>query len=169
MAYRVFTIPLAEPGAALEQLNQFLAGHQVVEVDRQFQSSGAQAFWHFCVNYVPALKSSGSRPACGVRQDYKEELEDDDFSLFAKLRTLRKEIAEGQSTPVFAIFTNAQLAEMAERRVTTPAQMREINGIGEKKVASFAEAFLAVIRAHGPKPDGKGEKQPTAAAGGKLF
>jgi hypothetical protein len=36
MAYRVFTLPVHDPGAGETELNGFLASHRVLSVDRRF-------------------------------------------------------------------------------------------------------------------------------------
>jgi superfamily II DNA helicase RecQ len=51
--------------------------------------------------------------------------------VFAKLRDLRKEISQMDAVPVYAIFTNEQLAQMVETRVTSSAGLGAIDGIGE--------------------------------------
>ena len=48
--------------------------------------------------------------------------------MFARLRALRKETADAEGVPAYALFTNDQLAEMVQRRVVTAAALREIAG-----------------------------------------
>jgi len=45
MAYRVFTLPVHDPGAAETELNGFLASHRVLSVDRRFVEEGERSFW----------------------------------------------------------------------------------------------------------------------------
>ena len=119
MAFRVFTIPASEPEEAVKALNQFLTSHRVIDVDRRFHADGPSVSWHFCVNYVgrntaiPDAHQSGSRFS-GI--DYKKELSPEDFAVYAKLREVRKEIADEKSIQLFTILTNKQLAELATRR-----------------------------------------------------
>ena len=47
--------------------------------------------------------------------------------------------------PAYAVFTNEQLAEMVQRRVTSAAALREIAGIGEARVEKYGPAFLDLI------------------------
>jgi hypothetical protein len=54
MAYRVFTLPVHDPGAAETELNGFLASHRVLSVDRRFVEEGERSFWTFCVDFVDA-------------------------------------------------------------------------------------------------------------------
>ena len=48
--------------------------------------------------------------------DFKEVLSDPEFAVFARLRALRKERADAEGVPAYALFTNEQLAEMVQRR-----------------------------------------------------
>ena len=47
--------------------------------------------------------------------DYKEILKSEDFAVFARLRDLRKEIAQAEAVPVYTVFTNEQLAQLVDR------------------------------------------------------
>jgi len=76
------------------------------------------------------------------RIDYKEVLNEQDFALFSKLRELRKQIAEKEGIPVYAVFTNEQLAEIVRRKVKTKTEMRKIEGIGEAKVEKYGTIFF---------------------------
>ena len=65
MAYRVFTLPVHELGAAETELNGLLANHRVVSVDRRFVEEGERSFWTFCVDFVDARRGSSSSSAAG--------------------------------------------------------------------------------------------------------
>jgi superfamily II DNA helicase RecQ len=67
------------------------------------------------------------------------------FAVFARLRSLRKELAESEGIPAYALFTNEQLAEMVQRRVQTAAALREIAGIGEARIEKYGETFLRLL------------------------
>jgi hypothetical protein len=44
-----FTIPALAPAAAQETLNQFLAQHRVVTMEKQWLAAGADSHWVICV------------------------------------------------------------------------------------------------------------------------
>jgi hypothetical protein len=52
MAYRLFTLPINDPGEAENELNGFLATHRVLSVDRRFVEEGERSFWSFCVDFI---------------------------------------------------------------------------------------------------------------------
>jgi len=80
-----------------------------------------------------------------TKVDYKETLPPEQFEVFARLRTLRKSLAEREGQPVFAIFTNAQLAEISQRGCRTLAEIKAIPGIGESRVAKYGAEVLAAL------------------------
>jgi superfamily II DNA helicase RecQ len=144
MQLRFFTIPIPGGDEAAEELNRFLAAHRVLAVDRHLARDGGASVWAVCVSYEPAGES---RPAAGKRAkvDYREVLSEADFTVYARLRSLRKEIAEREGVPVYSLFTNEQMAEMVTRRVDSAAAMREIAGVGEARVDKYGAAFLAAL------------------------
>ena len=95
---------------------------------------------------------NADKPRKGV--DYREILSPTEFARYARLRALRKRLAEAEGTPVYAIFSNEQLAEMARLEKPTKAALGRIEGIGEKRLAQFAEPFLKELNAHGGEGDG---------------
>ncbi len=71
-----------------------------------------------------------------------------DKDLFARLRFLRKQIADKENIPPYIIFNDATLQEMAEYLPQTNNEMLEINGVGERKLERFGSAFIQLIRSH---------------------
>ncbi|MDP8099194.1 DNA helicase RecQ [Pasteurella atlantica] len=71
-----------------------------------------------------------------------------DKDLFARLRFLRKQIADRENIPPYIVFNDATLQEMAEFTPQTPNEMLAINGVGERKLERFGEAFIQLIKAH---------------------
>jgi superfamily II DNA helicase RecQ len=148
MHMRFFTIPASAADAAADELNSFLNSCRVLSLDRQFVADGAGSFWAVCVSYLPSKGPEQSPKRAKI--DYKEVLGPEDFALFARLRILRKTIAEKEGVPVYAVFTNEQLACMVERRVSTQAAMGDIAGIGAGRIEKYGEVFLKELR---PTPE----------------
>jgi ATP-dependent DNA helicase RecQ len=65
--------------------------------------------------------------------------------VFRALRDLRKELADERDVPAYVVFSDAVLRAMARDLPRTPAQLRAISGVGEKKLADFGAAFLEAI------------------------
>ena len=62
---------------------------------------------------------------------------------FDALRLLRLTFAHAQNVPPYVIFNDATLRDMAIADPSTPAQLLNINGVGEQKLARYGQAFLA--------------------------
>ncbi|MDO9399825.1 MAG: DNA helicase RecQ [bacterium] len=71
-----------------------------------------------------------------------------DQGLFAKLRVLRKQIADKMNVPPFVIFSDASLQEMAYYFPANSENFSLIGGVGSRKLESFGKDFLKVIIEH---------------------
>jgi ATP-dependent DNA helicase RecQ len=71
-----------------------------------------------------------------------------DEELFAKLKDVRRRIADERNVPAFVIFSDATLREMARSFPITPEQFRAVSGVGERKQKDFAEPFTGAIAEH---------------------
>ncbi len=81
---------------------------------------------------------------------------DKSSSLWNALRTLRQDLARRQGVPPYVIFHDKTLAQMVELCPQTSAEFGELSGVGERKLARYADAFLAVIREHPAAETGGG-------------
>ncbi|WPM84965.1 ATP-dependent DNA helicase RecQ [Apirhabdus apintestini] len=71
-----------------------------------------------------------------------------DRRLFAKLRKLRKAIADEENIPPYVVFNDATLIEMAEQLPLSPGEMLSVNGVGTRKLERFGAPFMTLIRQH---------------------
>jgi ATP-dependent DNA helicase RecQ len=69
-----------------------------------------------------------------------------DLALLTKLKELRLTLAREQRVPAYVVFPDATLIEMARVRPASLDQMREISGVGPRKLAQFGPQFLEVTR-----------------------
>jgi len=145
MKYSFFVIPIKNVGEAERELNAFLATHRVLTVQREFVSAGENSFWSLAVEFLDGVAETKTNQRAN-RIDYKEILSEEDFALFSKLRETRRKVAEQESVPVYALFTNEQLAEIARRRPANKTALQDIEGIGEAKTAKYGAAMLEALR-----------------------
>ncbi len=66
--------------------------------------------------------------------------------LFRQLRLLRKQFADEQHIPPYAIFSDATLYALARQRPQSRASFARLPGIGQQKLATYFEAFAEAIR-----------------------
>ena len=132
MQYRVFFVPIFDDGTFEDELNRFLCNHKVVEVNKHY--SEATSVWTFCVTYIETNYSAvNTTQSKKEKIDYKEVLDELSFARFVKLREARKLIASSEALPVYAVFTNEELAQIASLEEITESGLASIKGIGNKK------------------------------------
>jgi ATP-dependent DNA helicase RecQ len=71
-----------------------------------------------------------------------------DERLFDRLRSLRKEIADGIGVPAYIVFSDVTLRQMARNYPETEGEMARISGVGDKKLAEFGRRFISEIQEH---------------------
>lgn len=88
-------------------------------------------------------------PRIGRTHLYEQPIKTNyDKRLFARLKGLRRAIAEENDIPPFVVFSDATLADMATRLPTTQREMLAVSGVGETKLQKYGSAFLNVINQH---------------------
>ncbi len=68
-----------------------------------------------------------------------------DEALFERLRALRRRLAQERGVPPYVVFNDRTLLSMAARLPKSPAELRAIKGVGDKKAADLGPTFLAEI------------------------
>jgi len=121
-------------------VTQNIAQHsalQLTEAARPFLR--AEVPLQLAVPRVVAIKARNNPKVFGGNYDRK---------LFAKLRKLRKAIADEENIPPYVVFNDATLIEMAEQTPITASEMLSVNGVGMRKLERFGKEFMALIRSH---------------------
>ena len=72
-------------------------------------------------------------------------LDEDTAALFEHLRKLRLQIAREEGVAAYIIFTDRTLIAMARERPLGLSEMRRIEGVGERKLTQYGEAFVEAI------------------------
>lgn len=80
------------------------------------------------------------------------ELTDAEHALFEDLRVWRRAEAQARAVPPFVIFADTVLQSVARARPRTLSGLRDIKGIGERKLADFGATLLEVISKHTGAP-----------------
>ena len=83
-----------------------------------------------------------------VHTSHKNTVANYDKDLFARLRFLRKQLADKENIPPYIVFNDATLQEMAQYMPTSNIEMLQINGVGTIKLERFGQPFMALIREH---------------------
>lgn len=143
MQIKIISVPIIAGDTWNDELNKFLRGHKILKVEQQLVNGLHGAYWTFCIQYIDGQTGPSERKE---RVDYKEVLSTDVFARFAKLRGIRKTIADEDQIPAFAVFTDAELADIAQLDEITASTLRQVKGIGEKKVEKYAKRFMEILQ-----------------------
>jgi ATP-dependent DNA helicase RecQ len=86
-------------------------------------------------------------PAVGKSARAVRDLPADvDADLLARLKALRKRLADRDGVPAYIVFNDRTLTEMAQVRPRSQAQLLAISGVGAAKLARYGDEFLAELR-----------------------
>ncbi|OUE28397.1 ATP-dependent DNA helicase RecQ [Clavibacter michiganensis] len=81
------------------------------------------------------------------------DLPEEAQGLFEALRAWRSEQAKEQGVPAYVVFADVTLREVATVRPQDLGQLAGITGVGQKKLDTYGEGLLAVVRAEGTAAD----------------
>ena len=97
---------------------------------------------------APARTSATPAAAPGARSAATagEGADVADETVFEALRRLRRTIADERGVPPYVIFSDASLREMARARPASLGELREVKGVGDWKLETFGDRFLAAVR-----------------------
>lgn len=82
------------------------------------------------------------------RRTQAADLHPDDDKLFQALRGLRSRLAKASNIPVYIVFNDQTLVQMAEERPLTEQEMLGISGVGQTKLERYGTDFMEVIHRH---------------------
>ena len=130
-----------------DELNIFLRSHRIINVEKKLIDGERGTGWVFLVEYGNTDSKNTSSNASSQRIDYREVLNTTEYALYDKLRDLRKQIAEKSGIPVYAVFTNDQLAGMIKKPPKIPKDLLSISGVGEARIKQYGESFIKLFLA----------------------
>lgn len=121
-----------------ERVNMFLRAHKILKIEKEFYHYNGLGCWSLFVSYLENAPSAfQSQQEKKPKVDYKQVLENDVFQKFSRLREIRKQLATDDAVPAYAVFTDAELAEIAQIENVSPQELRKISGIGDKRVEKY--------------------------------
>lgn len=145
MQLKFFTIPILSASNEEETINKFLRSVKVLEIKRDLVIVGENAYWTICILYI-LYGNSETRPLIQRGKiDYKDILTDEQFKRFCQLRKVRKQISEEDAVPAFAVFTDMELSEISKLEEINCGSIKQINGIGIKKLEKYGLRFCELI------------------------
>ena len=94
-----------------------------------------------------ASESRRSSRGGAPRTDRLAGLDADATRLFEALRAVRSGFAKAEGVAAFMVFPDRTLIDMATSRPRTLAELRAVQGVGDRKLVRYGAAFLAAIEA----------------------
>lgn len=167
MQIRFFSVPAFGGEEAEEALNLFLRSHKVVSVEKEFCAHSNPPFWSCCVTVVDQILHPSKTDVLSqqvskqAKVDYREVLDDTTFAVFSKLREIRKQIAVSDGVPVYAVFSNQELAEIAKLESIDEKNLKTIQGIGDGRIAKYGTHLCKMYQADADKSQSFAESQDT--------
>ncbi len=145
MQIKIFNINLFDSGAALDEMNKFLRSRRILNIREEFVSNtNGNSYWTFCIQYLDLNTTAMNKVSSTKKQkiDYKSVLDAKTFEVFSSLRACRKIIAQNDAIPAFAVFTDAELASIAQLNQLAYSNLIEIKGIGKKRVEKYGKMII---------------------------
>ncbi|QEO09161.1 DNA helicase RecQ [Protaetiibacter larvae] len=99
-----------------------------------------------------SLRREPERAAKLVKRKAGSELPEAAQPLFERLRSWRGEVAREQGVPAYIVFGDATLRGIALTEPRTRDELAAVSGVGEKKLDSYGDAVLALVRGEQPAP-----------------
>lgn len=89
-----------------------------------------------------------AEPRLQAKHVYQDKLAQFNYDkkLFAKLRSLRKQLADEDDVPPYVVFNDKTLAEMAQLTPTTDGEFLSVSGVGFTKLSKYGAPFMQLIR-----------------------
>jgi superfamily II DNA helicase RecQ len=129
-----------------DDLNQFLRSHRIVNIEKKLIDGERGTGWLFLVEYGNETKAGGAQGgAAQPKVDYKEVLSAEEFAVYDRLRRLRKEMADKQGLPPYAVFNNEQLAAMVRKKDFTLKDLAALPGVGESRIKQYGAVFIKAL------------------------
>jgi len=161
MQIKIFTIPLSDTEVSEAEVNAFIRRHRILQIDRQFSSEGG-GYWTLFVEYMEGDPSDKVPPA--NRRDHRDAaatLTEEQKEKYERLKAIRRTIATRESLPAYLVFTNEELALLAQLPVVSEETTKHVKGIAPKRLGDFAKYFYDTTDdgEAGGQPDGEDSQQ----------
>ena len=75
---------------------------------------------------------------------------DDEEALYLELKGLRKRLADERNLPAYLVFSDATLQHMARFRPGSAEHLLAISGVGPRKLETYGEVFLDLLKGWSP-------------------
>lgn len=141
MQVKLFTMPAFGGEKVEEELNKFLRGHRVLQVERHFCTEQG-GYWALLVEYADSDPIAEAPPA--TRREKKDPtvgMTDEQKARFNDLRDKRNAISKARAVAPYLVFTNEELALMMELEHIDEESLRSVKGISKQRLKDYGALF----------------------------
>ncbi|MCL4132114.1 UNVERIFIED_CONTAM: hypothetical protein GTU68_027966 [Idotea baltica] len=124
----------------------YAAGYAAIDAERYSRWLVTENGWKVLRGEEPVMLRKPGKPARSAAATV--DMDDADTVLLDELKSLRRDLAKERDVPAYVIFADRTLIEMASNAPSDVAGLRDVHGVGEKKIERYGEAFLDRIRQH---------------------
>ena len=153
MEYRVFVIPFHEQTMSFadEVFRSFCQQNRIVDCTPHFYIHDSVPTWTVMVGHRgpqmtkpkrPMQEPSNRKKSSSVKASMTK-VEEQRYEL---LRTWRNKQSIKEGRPPYAIFTNAQVADIAKQNPETIAGLKRIDGIGDGLSNKYGKMILELCK-----------------------
>ncbi len=115
------------------------------------------ASWEVMRGKRSVILLQAKKPGASCTRLEESSWEDVDQDLFESLRALRREIAAERNVAAFVILHDSTLRDLARLKPDSLDSLRQVRGMGERKITDFGLRFLSRIAEYGTNRRGAGE------------
>jgi len=95
--------------------------------------------------YQKPVKKKRERESARPKAFAESDLSSAEQAVFENLRAWRVDTARKHNVPAYVIFHDATLREIARMKPASLDELRNVSGVGEKKLESYGEEIVALI------------------------
>ena len=152
MNLKIFQIRLDEQHLQADQelVNRFMEQVTIKKSATQFVPAEPD-YWSIVVYYEeeqPTKKSSKQSNGASKRiAEEAIELTEEQKEIMTALKQWRRDRANAVNQPEYLICHNASIEALSRQKPRTLAELSEIKGFGDSKIAKYGEEVISVINA----------------------
>lgn len=142
MQIKTFLIPVHSPERSEGDMNAFLRSHRVLRVERNFVPTDG-GYWAVLVEYADVDPVHEAPPVTRrEKKDYSKELTAEAYQRYLVYRDRRRQLATEHSVPAYLIFTNEELAILAQLPQLNAETAKRVKNIAPSRLNDYVEQFF---------------------------
>ena len=144
MQIKIFTLPVHDSDREVEEMNNFLRSHRILQTERHFCPDNG-GYWTILIEYMDGEPTAESPVAYRKeKKDFSEGMTDEEKQRLENFKKIRRELATSRSIPAYMVFTNEELAILAKIPELNVDTAKNIKGIAPSRLKDSVEYFFEV-------------------------